>query len=133
VWGKRPEWNDGDTLIIDHMEAMVDCNPVGNIIIPPSFYVENLTKLADDHNYLRKDLWPILERLCDSLDIHQFCSVLPDIKQATGDHSRNQLAVGRTTRSSKMKLANTNLSGKSKLSGEGICDLLVHIMQCPLT
>jgi hypothetical protein len=79
------------------------------------------------------DLWPILESLCDSLDVHQFRSVLPDIKHAVGDHSQNQLAVEKTTQSSKMKLANTNLSGKSKLSGEGICDLLVHIVQFPLT
>ena len=133
VWGTWPEWNEGNTLIIDHMEAMVECNPVANIIIPPAFYVENMTTLADDNNYLRKQLWPLLERLVGSVDVHQFRSVLPDIKEGAGDHWRNEHAVGRTTRSSKMKLSNTNVSLNSKLSGEGLCELLVHIMQCPLT
>ena len=53
VWGIWPEFNERNTLIVDHMESMVDCNPNANIIIPPSFYVENMTKFAYDNNYLR--------------------------------------------------------------------------------
>ena len=120
-------------MIIDHMEAMVDCNPNAHIIIPPAFYVENMKELANDNNYFRKHLWPLLERLVRSLDVHQIHSMLPDTKQAVWDHFRNVHAVGRTTQSSKIKFSNTNLSGNSKLSGEGICELLVHIVQCPLT
>ena len=133
VWGQWPEWNEGNTLIIDHMEALVECNPVANIIIPPAFYVENMTNLADDNNYLTKQLWPLLEQLLGSLDVHQFRSVLSDNKQGAGDHCGNVPAVGRTTRSSKMKVSNIHVSCNSKLAGEGICELLVHIVQCPLT
>ena len=32
-----------------------------------------------------------------------------------------------------MKLSNTSLRGHPKLSGEGTCELLVHIVQYPLT
>ena len=133
VWGIWPEWNEGNTMIIDHLEAMVDCNPVANIIIPPPFYVEGMTKLADDNNYLRKDLWPLLKGLVGNIDVHKFRSVLPKTKQAVGEEVQNVHAVGRTTRSSKMKLSNTSMSGHPKLSGEGTCELLVHIVQYPLT
>lgn len=120
-------------MIIDHMKAMVDCNPVVNIIIPPPFYVENMLKLAYDNNDLRMHLWPLLECLDVCFNVHQFCSMLFDTKQAVGDHSQNLHAVGRTTRSSKMKVSNTIMSDNPKLSCEGICELLVHIVQCPLT
>ena len=60
--------------------------------------------------------------------------MLLDTKRVVGDHVQNlHVLVGRTTRSSKIKLSNTNLSGHPKLSGEGTCELLVHIVQCPLT
>ena len=87
VWGIWPEWNEGNTMIIDHMEATMDCNPVANIIFPAAFHAENMTKFVDDKNYLRKHLWPLLERLVGSLDVHQFHSVLPDTKHAAGDHT----------------------------------------------
>ena len=32
-----------------------------------------------------------------------------------------------------MKLSAINLSGQPQVSGEGTCELLVHIAQCPLT
>jgi hypothetical protein len=80
VWGMCPEWNEGNTLIIYHHRAMVDCNPIANIIIPPAFYVEDITKLAYDNNYMRFGLWPILKGLVGSLDVHQHGSVLPNTK-----------------------------------------------------
>jgi hypothetical protein len=79
--------------------------------------VEDLTKLADDNNYLRFGLWPLLEGLGDSIDVHKHGSVLPNTKEATGDQSGNVQAGGRTTRSSKMKLADTFLTGHPPLSG----------------
>ena len=117
VWGMWPEWNEGNTVMIDHHRAMVECNRDANIIIPPPFYVEDLTKLADDNNYLRCGLWPLLEGLGDSIDVHKHGSVLPNTKEATGDQSRNVQAGGRTTRSSKMKLGDTFLTGHPPLSG----------------
>ena len=133
VWGMWPEFHEGNTLIIDHMAALVDCNPVENIIIPPSFYVDSMTTLGDDNNYLRLHLWPLLKGLVRSLDVHQCRNRLPNNKQAIGDHARNLHAEGRTTRSSKMKQPAIKLSGQPEVSGEGTCELLVHIAQCPLT
>ena len=75
----------------------MDCNPEANIIIPPAFYVEDITKLADDNNYLRCGLWPILQGLVGSVDVHQQGSVLPNTKQAIGDTSQNVHAGGRST------------------------------------
>jgi hypothetical protein len=117
VWAMWPEWNEGNTFIIDHHRAMVDCNPEANIIIPPTFYVEDITKIADDNNYLRCGLWPILQGLVGSVDVHQQGSVLPNTKKAIGDTLQNVHAGGRTTRSSKMKLSETSLSGHPPLSG----------------
>ena len=117
VWAMWPEWNEGNTIIINHHRAMVDCNPAANIIMPPAFYVEDITKLADDNNYLRFGLWPILKGVVGSVDVHQHGSVLPNTKQAIGDTSRNVQAGGRTTRSSKMKLPDTSLSGHPPLLG----------------
>ena len=117
VWGTWPEWNETNTVIIDHHRAMVDCNPIANIIIPPAFYVEDMRKLADDNSYLRYGLWPILKGLVGSPNVNQRGSVLPNTKQAIGDHSRNEQAGGRTTRSSKMKLPEQSLSGHPPLSG----------------
>ena len=57
-------------MIIDHFEAMMECNLVANIVIPPASYVEDMTKLADDNNYLRMHFWPLLQGLVGSLDVH---------------------------------------------------------------
>ncbi len=95
----------------------MDCNPVANFIIAPPFYVDGINKLADDNNYMRFDLWPLLKGLDDSVDVHKHGSMLPNSKQAIGDHSQNVQAGGRTTRSSKQKLADTSLSGHPPLSG----------------
>ena len=131
VWGIWPEFHEGNTMIIDHMEAMVECNPHTNIIIPPAFFVGNMTMLADDNNYLRKHLWPLLQRLGGSADVHQFRSVLPDTQLGAGDQSRNVQAVGRTTRSSKIKVSDINLSGNCKVSGEGIVSYCSHCAMSP--
>ena len=117
VWEMWPEWNEGNTVIIDHYRAMVECNPVANFIIPPPFYVDGINKLADDNNYLRHELWPILKGLVDSHDVHNHASVLPNTQPTIADHSRSEHTGGRTTRSSKMKLPETSLSGHPPMSG----------------
>ena len=72
VWTTWPSWNASITMIIDHIGAFVDCNPIANIIIPPAFYVESMRKLADDKNYLRQNLWLLLDSLVGSPDVEQF-------------------------------------------------------------
>ena len=132
VWTTWPSWNVTNTVIIDHIGALVDCNPIANIIIPPSFYVESLKKLADDKNYLRQNLWPLLEGLAGSTSVQEFQGLLPatsiGVTEVTTVH-----AAGRTTRSATLKPANSSMSGLPKLAGEGTCELEVHIGECPLT
>jgi hypothetical protein len=52
----------------------VGCNPMANVIIPTTFYVQDLGKLEDDNNYLKSCLWPLLEGFFASEDIAQFWS-----------------------------------------------------------
>jgi hypothetical protein len=35
VWRKWPCWDATNTVIIDHHEPRVDCNPHANVMIPP--------------------------------------------------------------------------------------------------
>ena len=35
VWEKWPCWNGTNTVIIDHHETRVNCNPAWNVIVPP--------------------------------------------------------------------------------------------------
>ena len=126
VWTTWPLWNESNTMIIDHIGALVDCNPIANIIIPPAFYVEDLKKLADDKNYLRQNLWPLLESLAGSPNVQQFRGVLPATDIGVKDVT-NSNAAGRTTRSSTLKHPNSDISTHPKMSGEGTCELLVHI------
>ena len=132
VWTTWPLWNESNTMIIDHIGALVDCNPIANIIIPPAFYVEDLKKLADDKNYLRLNLWPLLDSLAGSPNVQQFRGVIPATEAGVKDVTTSH-AAGRTTRSSTLKQPNSEMSGHPKLSGEGTCELLVHIGECPLT
>jgi hypothetical protein len=131
VWSTYPLWNESNTMIIDHIGAVVNCNPVANIIIPPASYVENMKKLADDKNYLKHLLWPLLESLAGSPDVQQFRSGQPAAPKGADDTKSN--AAGRATRSSKMKQPQSKMSLHPKFSGEGTCELVVHIVECPLT
>ena len=63
-------------------------------------------------------------------DVQHLHSVLPDTKHGVGDVPNVHVA-GRTTRSSKIELPNSNMSGHPKLSSEGTCELLVYIVKCP--
>ena len=131
VWSTWPIWNESNTMIIDHIGAVVNCNPVANIIIPSAFEVENMKKLADERNYLRHLLWPLLESLAGSPNVQEFRSVLPatpGVADVTNTH-----AAGRATRSSRKNHPQSDLKLHAKLSGEGTCELRVHILECPLT
>ena len=85
VWGIWPKKNEGNTLITNHMQAMVDYNHVANIIILFAFYVDNMINLTDDNNYMIKHLCLFLNVF---LDVHQVCSESPNTKQAVGDYSQ---------------------------------------------
>jgi hypothetical protein len=80
---------------------------------------------------LKHLLWPLLEGLAGSPDVQQFRIVLPaapGVAVVPIPH-----AAGQATRSSKMKPTNSENSLHPKLAGEGTRELLVHIVECPLT
>ena len=74
VYGLWPRFNPTNTLVIDSKVSRVSCNPAANVVINKPFYVAPLAKLADDNEYLKVELWPMLEELCDSADISHFRS-----------------------------------------------------------
>jgi hypothetical protein len=76
-WGKPlskvfelwPAYNLSNTVVVDHKSNRVGCNPMANVIIPTSFYVEQMGQLEEDNNYLRSCLWPLLEGFFASANI----------------------------------------------------------------
>ena len=63
VYEKWPQFNATNTLIIDNKVSRVSYNPSSNVIISFPFYVAELDKLADDKNFLKSTLWPVLDPL----------------------------------------------------------------------
>ena len=74
VYGLWPRFSPSNTLLIENKLSQVACNPLAKVIISKPFYVAQMTKLADDNNYLKDILWPMLEQLSDSTDIIHFQS-----------------------------------------------------------
>ena len=72
VWEKWPCWNASNTLIVDHHGPRVLCNPQGNVIVPPPFYVANMKDVAEDNEYLKMKLWPALEATLPHEDVASF-------------------------------------------------------------
>jgi hypothetical protein len=72
VWERWPCWNASNTLIVDHHGPRVLCNPHGNVIVPPPFYVANMKDVAEDNEYLKMKLWPALEATCPLEDVATF-------------------------------------------------------------
>ena len=61
MYEKWPQFNATNTLIIDNKVSRVSYNPSSNVVISFPFYVAELDKLADDKNFLKSTLWPVLE------------------------------------------------------------------------
>jgi hypothetical protein len=127
VWAQWPCWNGTNTVILDHHEPRVDCNPQWNVIVPPPFYVEHLQDLSDDKEYLRKNLWPALELLYSHEDLGSFwssvnLSAMPAGVCGLQSFSRS-MAVHRPCTPAPE-------STEQVPGGEGICELEVHIAHC---
>ena len=53
VFRTYPDFNLSNTMIVDHKPCRLGRNPLGNLIIPTAFYVENMQKLGDDKGFLK--------------------------------------------------------------------------------
>ena len=119
VWKAWPCWDATNTVIIDHHEPRVECNPPSNVIIPPPFYVTNMKDLSEDKDYLKNMLWPALEGLYVHEDVGTFLS--------TYNVSKLQARVCEQTQiSGNMADSMVQVPG-----GEGSCELEVHNAHCP--
>ena len=72
VYEKWPQFSASNTLVIDNKMSRVSCNPSTNVVISSPFYVVELEKLADDNNFLKSTLWPLLKIFQSSDDINKF-------------------------------------------------------------
>jgi hypothetical protein len=118
VWKKWPCWDATNTVIIDHHEPRVDCNPPSNVIIIP-FYVTNMKDLCEDKDYLKNMLWPALEGLYVHEDVASFWSTSNLFKMQAGVCEVNQFSE------------NMADSMVQVPRGEGSCELQVHNIHCP--
>lgn len=130
VWRRWPCWNASNTIIVDHHLPRVECNPEGNVIVPPSFYVANMKETAEDNEYLKQLLWPALEVLCLHKDVNSFFATFTGSSMEAGVCQVNPYARAMASRFACTKHADTKLH---QIEGEGICGLDVHSGQCPLT
>ena len=130
VWKAWPQWNATNTIIVDHHAPRVECNPSANVIVPPSFYVENLKDLSEDNEYLKVKLWPALGGLNTHKDVASFWCAL----NVSGKNAR-VCAVNTNSRSIVPPQPSTLIADpRVPISGgEGHCGLLVHSGHCPLT
>ena len=79
-WGKQleavyatwPNFNAANTIIVDSKASRVECNPDANVIISTPFYVKWMCNLADDKEYLKRYLWPLLEAFDQCGDVAAF-------------------------------------------------------------
>ena len=89
VYEKWPQFNATNTLIIDNKVSRVSCNPSSNVLISSPFYVAELDKLADDKNFLKSTLWPVLETFESATGTDEFRSRSLGIPQNTGHEGRD--------------------------------------------
>jgi hypothetical protein len=107
----------------------VDCNPLANVIVSPSFYVASMKDLAKDNEYLRLNLWPTLEGLYMCHDVGSFWSIFFSRIEA-GISGLKQFSRNMVSHRPCTPIADLTLQ---KWGGEGNCELVVHIWHCLLT
>jgi hypothetical protein len=79
VYARWPVFNAENTFIVDSKSARVACNPDANVLINPPFYVKWIRSLADDKDYLKCYLWPLLEALWKCSNVSAFRAKYPQI------------------------------------------------------
>lgn len=101
-WGKQleavyaawPRFCAANTVIVDSKHNRVQCNPEANVIISTPFYVKWMCSLADDKEYLKRYLWPLLEALHSSADVADFRSKFPQLVNESMSQMLHRRRVG---------------------------------------
>ena len=119
-----PCWNATNTIILDHHEPRVDCNPPANVIVPPSFYVANMKDLAMNNEYLKVILWPTLEGLYAAQDVASFWSTYHVSRLQARVSKIKQFSLNMASHGPCTPTADSRLQSSG---GEGTCELVVHI------
>jgi hypothetical protein len=128
VWRKWPCWNASNTIIMDHHLPRVECNPEANVICPPSFYVANMTEIAEDNEYLKQELWPALEVLYLHHDVKSFWSTVTGSSMQAGVCQVNPYSRAMASRRACTEHADTRLH---QIGGEGTVDLTFTVDSVP--
>ena len=79
VYALWPRFCAANTVIVDSKASRVECNLEVNIVLSIPFYVKWLGTLADDKEYLKLYLWPVLEALHACPDISSFRLEFPQV------------------------------------------------------
>jgi hypothetical protein len=117
LWGKPlrrvfdqwPQWNNSNTVIIDHKLDRVGCNHGNNVIVTKPFYIADLEKLGDDRLHLKTTVWPLLQKLASSEDVRKFRK----------QFRKDMAAVGITQ--TQLTKSGTEAEFVAELQGEGTC------------
>jgi hypothetical protein len=108
MWKKFPRWNSSNTVIVDHKPQCVNRNPDANVILATPFYVQELTNIGDDGQFLKTSLWPQLRGLFGSAAPADFERQCPNPRQKEQAHAHYE------------QKDNKNISGPNhSLQGEG--------------
>jgi hypothetical protein len=111
MWKKFPRWNSSNTVIVDHKPQCVNRNPDANVILATPFYVQELTNIGDDGQFLKTSLWPQLRGLFGSAAPADFEKQCPNLRQKEQAQVHYELNY------------NENISGPDhSLQGEGTCE-----------
>jgi hypothetical protein len=79
VYKRYPEFTAENTFIVDSKSCRVLCNCEKNVVISNPFYVKWLRTLADDREYLKCYLWPLLEAFWRCPDVNTFRAKYPQV------------------------------------------------------
>lgn len=85
VYAEWPQYSAQNTMIIESKLCRVASNPPTNVIVSTPFYVAEMSKLADDNDYLKCYLWPLLQAFEKCLDVPTFRAKYPNILPESTD------------------------------------------------
>ena len=111
MWRKFPCWNSSNTVIVDYKLQCISCNLDTNVILATPFYIQELTNIREDGQFLKTLLWPQLRGLFGSAVLADFEKQCSNPRQKGQGHAHYELKH------------NENISGPDhSLQGEGTCE-----------
>lgn len=94
VYASFPRFCAANTIIIDSKVGRVERNPDANVIMSTPFYVKWLITLADDKQFLKRYLWPLLEAFHKCKNVADFRSKFPEFVNETPSQMMERRRTG---------------------------------------